>query len=127
MPYGGHGGRDRRRSWTATRADVVEARLFKGIDEPATAWRERSIFNLSTFQVGEMTLKGQGRDLKAERLGGHWKLVEPIRAPGDDARMEDVLAELTARGVEATAIVTVRNEKKADKKEEMRQKKEKKN
>lgn len=79
-----------------TGIEVVDARLFKGIDEPAVAWRERSIFNLATFQVAGLTVAGPGRDLKADRLEGHWRIVQPIHALGDDFKIEEALGELTS-------------------------------
>jgi hypothetical protein len=76
--------------------EVVDARFFKGIDEPAVAWRERSIFNLATFQVAGLAVTGPGRDLKAERLTGHWRIVEPFHVLGDDFKFEGALGELTS-------------------------------
>ena len=62
--------------------EVVDARLFQELDASATDWRDKSVFNLSTFQVAGLTVTRPGRPRAADRTrGGHWKLMRPrIRA-----------------------------------------------
>lgn len=76
--------------------EVVEARFLQGIGDQASGWREKSLFSLSTFQVGSVSIEGPGRNLEAERVAGNWRLVRPIRALGDNNKMEGVLGELTS-------------------------------
>ncbi|SIN98679.1 protein of unknown function [Singulisphaera sp. GP187] len=79
-----------------TGIEVVDSRLIQGLDQPPMAWREKALFNLATFQVGGITVAGPGRNLNAERIGGHWRLLQPFPALGDDRKMEEVLGELTS-------------------------------
>ncbi|WP_406700603.1 DUF4340 domain-containing protein [Singulisphaera sp. Ch08] len=76
--------------------EVVDSRLIQGLNQPPMDWREKALFNLATFQVGGIKISGPGRNLNAERLGGHWRLLQPFAALGDDRKMEEVLGELTS-------------------------------
>ena len=76
--------------------EVVDSRLIQGLDQPPAAWREKALFNLATFQVGGLKVTGPGRNLSAERLGGHWRLLQPFPTMADDRKMEEVLGELTS-------------------------------
>lgn len=76
--------------------EVVDARAFQGIEQPAEDWRDQAVFSLPTFQVVGFSVSGRGRKVKGERLGGHWRLTEPIRSLADDVKVEEVLAELTS-------------------------------
>jgi hypothetical protein len=76
--------------------DVVDARLLKGVEQPPSEWRDKSVFNLPSFQVAGLSVSGPGRSLKAERGDRHWTLLKPVRAAADDLKMEEVLAELTS-------------------------------
>lgn len=80
--------------------EVVDSRLFKGIGEPAPEWRERSIFNLATFQIGRLAVSRAGHELKLERREGRWRLLQPIAVLADDFKIEEVLGELTSLRVQ---------------------------
>ncbi|AGA30061.1 DUF4340 domain-containing protein [Singulisphaera acidiphila] len=81
---------------TTSGIEVVDSRLIQGLDQPPTAWREKALFNLATFQVGGIRVTGPGRNLSAERLGGRWRLLQPFPTLGDDHKMEEILGELTS-------------------------------
>jgi len=84
------------RAGTDAGIEVVESRIFQGIDQPVADWRDRSVFNLPTFQVLGLRVSSPGHTLNAERRQSHWKLTEPFAAPGNDDKIEEVLAELTS-------------------------------
>jgi hypothetical protein len=79
-----------------TGVEVVDTRLQKGVGEPVSGWRERSIFNLASFQVGGIAVSAPEYTLKAERQEGHWRLLSPIHVLADDLKVEEVLGELTS-------------------------------
>jgi hypothetical protein len=94
------GGRiqDRRyvRGRQADRIEVVDAKLLGDLDAPAVAWREKALFNAFPFDVQHLAVRGAGRDLDAERTDEGWKLLRPFRAPGDEEKLDGIVADLTA-------------------------------
>jgi hypothetical protein len=76
--------------------EVVEARPWTGLDQPANEWREKSLFGLSTFEVEGLSVRGPDRTLDAQRTEGQWHLLEPIKALADNAKMEGVIADLAS-------------------------------
>ncbi len=76
--------------------EVVESRIFQGIDQPVVDWRDRSIFNLPTFQVLGFKVSVPGHSVQAERREKRWQLTAPFSAPADDMKIEETLAELTS-------------------------------
>ncbi|MHC5539008.1 DUF4340 domain-containing protein [Singulisphaera rosea] len=79
-----------------TGVEVVDGRPFQGISQPLADWRDKAVFNLPSFLVAGFSVSGPSRDLKAERLEGHWKLSSPIRALAEDSKVEEALGELTS-------------------------------
>ena len=80
--------------------EVVDALPLESVDLAPNAWRQRSLFTVSTLDASRLAVGGPGRALKAEREGGTWRLLEPVRAPGDEAKVNGVLADLAALRVE---------------------------
>jgi hypothetical protein len=78
----------------ASGIEVVDARSLNMLDRPVADWREKVLFTLPSFRVGALTVSGPGRDLKAERVDGKWRLVKPVRALASEDKFEGVVAEL---------------------------------
>lgn len=76
--------------------EVVDSRLLAALDLPADDWRERSLFGVSAFDVRDLAVQGQGRDLEARRFEDAWRLVKPIQAPADDRKVEGLVADVAA-------------------------------
>jgi len=76
--------------------EVVDARIFQGIEDAPIAWRERSLIHLSSFQIAKINISGAKQNLKASRVRNQWRLTEPIRAIGDDTKIEGLLGGLTS-------------------------------
>jgi hypothetical protein len=84
--------------------EVVDSKLLGAVYGTAADWRERTIFPVFSFDVQNISINGPGRDLEAARSDGAWRVVKPFRAPGDDERLDGVVADLTAlRVAEGTA------------------------
>ncbi|WP_422930298.1 DUF4340 domain-containing protein [Singulisphaera sp. PoT] len=81
--------------------EVVESRIFQGVDKPVVDWRDRSLFNIPTFQVLGFKITTPKQTVDAERRQNQWKLTQPFNAPGNDTKIEETLAELTSLQVAA--------------------------
>ena len=80
--------------------EVVDPLPLASVDLPPAAWRQRSLFTVSTLDITRLRIGGPGRSLEAERDGGRWRLLAPIQAPGDLSKVDGVLADLAALRVE---------------------------
>lgn len=76
---------------------VVDANFLKATEMPPAQWRERGLFSLATSDVVKMEIKGPDRDLLLERdPSQQWRIVAPIEAVGDMAKIDGAIAELLA-------------------------------
>lgn len=81
--------------------EVVQGGLVAGVDLPPIDWRDRSLFQISSFNVDRIKVGGSGRDLDVKKEGETWRLESPIRAVADPAKLEGIVAEISGlRAVE---------------------------
>lgn len=81
--------------------EVVQGALVAGVDLPPIDWRDRSAFQISSFNVDRIKVGGAGRDLDVKKEGETWRLESPIRAVADPAKLEGIVAEIAGlRAVE---------------------------
>jgi hypothetical protein len=76
--------------------ELADARLLAAVDVPPVEWRERSLFVTAAFDVEALDARGPDRALEARRVEQKWRLIRPIRAPGDEAKIDGLLADLSA-------------------------------
>lgn len=93
---------------------AVEARTLAQLDAPASAWRQRRVFDLATANIELLRIEAAGRVLEAVRAPGRekagWKWVRPIEAAADDDRLEDLLASLVALGLDEQSESLIQND-----------------
>lgn len=83
---------------------LVDARALNILDDPADAWRERGLFDLAPAEVDSLAIDGPGLGFAARRVEGRWRVERPIRAPGDTAKLDALVAALVAlRAVDGPA------------------------
>ena len=75
---------------------VVDARRLAALDLPAVDWRQKALFEVPSFEVEGLAFRRPDQTLEARRAGGHWQVVEPFRAPADDAKVDGLAAGLAA-------------------------------
>lgn len=75
---------------------VYEVRLGPGREEAAA--RKGRVFGADTKDVSELELKREGETVRLKREGDQWTLLEPVRARGSRAAVDETLANvLTAK------------------------------
>lgn len=57
-------------------------------------WRERSLFEIYSYDVKSINVVGPGRRLNAVLDGERWRVVHPFRAPGNAETINGLLADL---------------------------------
>ena len=66
--------------------------------EPSTPeaddWRERGLFDVRSYDVEAVDVRGEGRGLRIVLDRGRWRLDEPLDAPADAEAINGLLADL---------------------------------
>jgi len=65
------------------------------------AWRSRAVLPHVGAETSELTVARDSRALRLKRVGGDWRIIQPIRADADDALVRQLLDALAAVRVEA--------------------------
>jgi hypothetical protein len=87
------------RSGKGGQVEVVDPLPFAAVEKPASAWRDRDLFRIPTFQVSGLKAEGSGRTLAVRREGDRWRLTAPIEAPAMTPRIEGLIGGLTSMRV----------------------------
>ncbi len=77
--------------------EAADSKLLSAVDLPVFDWREQVVMGIPTFQVASVTIKRNGKVIRAERDDrGRWRLTAPISAPANPAKVESLLAALSS-------------------------------
>lgn len=77
--------------------ETADAKLLAAVDLPLSDWREPVVMGLATFEVASFSIKRPGQIIAGQRDGrGGWKLTAPVKTPANPAKVESLLAALSA-------------------------------
>ena len=74
--------------------------IKKEIDKKPEEFRDRKLMDLITAQVSRVILKTPAGEIELEKKGDHWEILKPLRAPGDDQKIGDLIAQVTASRIQ---------------------------
>ncbi len=74
--------------------------IKKDIDKKPEEFRDRKLTDLITAQVSRVILKTPTGEMELEKKGDHWEILKPLRAPGDDQKIGDLIAQVTASRIQ---------------------------
>jgi hypothetical protein len=74
--------------------------IKKDIDKKAEEFRDRKLTDLSATQVSRVILKTPTGEIELQKKGDHWEILKPLRAPGDDQKIGDLIAQVTASRIQ---------------------------
>src|SRR5437773_9840937 len=74
--------------------------IKKDIDKKPEEFRDRKLTDLITAQVSRVILKTPTGEIELEKKGDHWEIVKPLRAPGDDQKIGDLIAQVTSARIQ---------------------------
>ncbi|MGI8430783.1 MAG: DUF4340 domain-containing protein, partial [Chthoniobacterales bacterium] len=63
-------------------------------------FRDRKLTGLTTAQVTRAVLKSPAGEIELAKKDGHWSIVKPLQARGDDQKIGDLLAQVTNARIE---------------------------
>jgi hypothetical protein len=74
--------------------------IRKEIDKKPEEFRDRKLTGLMTEQVSRLLLKSPAGEMELQKKGDHWEIVKPLRARGDDQKINDLIAQVTTARIE---------------------------
>jgi hypothetical protein len=75
--------------------DVIDAKLLGNLNAPASEWREHTLLDVFPFDVQSITVQRSDSKWEFDRTETGWRIAEPFRAPGDEKKVDGMLADLT--------------------------------
>ena len=72
----------------------------KDIDKKPEEFRDRKLTDLITAQVSRVILKTPAGEMDLQKKGDHWEIVKPLRARGDDQKINDLIAQITTARIQ---------------------------
>ncbi len=74
--------------------------IKKEIDKKPEEFRDRKLTDLNTAQVSRVILKTPAGEIELQKKGDHWEILKPLRARGDDQKIGDLIAQVTASRIQ---------------------------
>jgi hypothetical protein len=74
--------------------------IKKDIDKKAEEFRDRKLTDLTTAQVSRVILKTPTGEMELQKKDDRWEILKPLRAPGDDQKIGDLIAQVTASRIQ---------------------------
>ncbi|HZE57446.1 MAG TPA: DUF4340 domain-containing protein [Chthoniobacterales bacterium] len=63
-------------------------------------FRDKKLTDLTTAQVMRALVKTAAGEMDLEKRADHWEIVKPLRARGDDQKINDLLAQITTAQIQ---------------------------
>lgn len=63
-------------------------------------FRDKKLTDLTTAQVMRALVKTPAGEMELEKKADHWEIVKPLRARGDDQKINDLLAQVTTAQIQ---------------------------
>ena len=63
-------------------------------------FRDKKLTDLTTAQVMRALVKTAAGEMDLEKKADHWEIVKPLRARGDDQKINDLLAQITTAQIQ---------------------------
>jgi hypothetical protein len=83
-------------------ADVVIAAqsVRNDIAKKPEDFRDKKLTDLTTAQVMHALVKTPAGEMELEKKADHWEIVKPLRARGDDQKINDLIAQVTTAQIQ---------------------------
>ena len=79
---------------------VAGQSVKKDIDKKPEEFRDRKLTDLITAQVSRIILKTPAGEMELQKKADHWEIVKPLRARGDDQKINDLIAQITTARIQ---------------------------
>lgn len=79
---------------------LVGQSVRKSIDKKPEEFRDKRLTDLTPAQVARVVLKTNAGEMELQKTADHWEIVKPLRARGDDQKINDLIAQITNTRIE---------------------------
>ncbi len=79
---------------------IVPGTVKKDIDKKPEDFRDRKLTDLIAPQVTRVVLKTNAGEMELQKKDDHWDIVKPLRARGDDQKINELIAQVTNARIE---------------------------
>ena len=80
---------------------VVNDDLKKLLQKDVNSWRDHRLTNLIATEVTKLTVKNPAGEIELQRDNDHWKLVKPLAARADDAKVNDLVSQVATLNIKS--------------------------
>ncbi len=80
---------------------VVNDDLKKLLQKDVNSWRDHRLTNLVSTEVNKLTVKNPAGEIELQRDADHWKLVKPLAARADDAKVNDLVSQVATLSIKS--------------------------
>lgn len=81
-------------------AFLVGQSIRKSIDKKPEEFRDKRLTDLTPAQVARVVLKTKAGEMELQKQADRWEIVKPLRARGDDQKINDLIAQVTNTRIE---------------------------
>ena len=81
-------------------AYVIGKDLKEQISRKADEFRDRRLTDLNAAQINKVVLKTAAGEIEAEKKDQHWSLTKPLKARGDDSKINDLISQAATAHIE---------------------------
>lgn len=80
---------------------VVNDDLKKLLQKDVNSWRDHRLTNLIATDVTKLVVKNPAGEIELQRDADHWKLVKPLAARADDAKVNDLVSQVATLNIKS--------------------------
>lgn len=81
-------------------AYVIAKELKEQISRKVDEFRDRKLTDLNIGQIDRLVIKTAAGEIEAEKKNGHWSLTKPLKARGDNAKINDLISQTATARIE---------------------------
>jgi hypothetical protein len=74
-----------------TKPDVINANIYDQLDKPAASYRSKKLLDVTSDQIRQVTITRAGNNVRLQKDGADWKIVEPKAMPGDSSAISSLM------------------------------------
>lgn len=79
---------------------LVSQRVKTNVTKKPEEFRDRKLTDLSITQVSRVALKTPAGEMELEKQGENWEIIRPLRARGDNQKVNDLISQVTAARIQ---------------------------
>jgi len=74
--------------------------IKKDIDKKPEEFRDKKLTDVTTAQVRRVAFQTPAGEMELEKKGEHWEIMKPLRARADDAKVGDLISQITTARIQ---------------------------